>query len=317
MQAVILAAGKGSRLHPITVSRSKAMLPIVGRPMVERVMETLWGNGVREFILVVSETDAEVVRYFQTETKMQADVQFVTQRERLGMANALLQAAPYIHGDFVLSACDNLVSEAHVAELLNSHRREDDIQGTLSVMRIPESMLGRTGIVEIKDGWVTRILEKPKPQEAPTNIASLPLYVFKPALLEYLPLVKPSPRGEYELQDAVQMLIEQRGHVQVVFVPGRLTLTGPEDLLAINRVYLLNGHDRPQMAPFTVGNNTHLITPLRIEQGVTIGEGCVIGPRVYIERDCRIGNNVTIKDAVVLRESAIADGAMVVGEVIS
>lgn len=293
------------------------MLPIVGRPILEWVMETLWQNAVREFILVVSDTDEEVVRYFQTESKLQADVQFVVQRERLGMANAVLQAAPLIHGDFVLSACDNLVSEAHVAELLHTHRSVPDIQGTLSVMRIPESMLGRTGIVEIKDGWVSRILEKPKPQDAPTNIASLPLYVFKPALLDYLPKVQPSPRGEYELQDAIQMLINEQGHVQAVFVPGRLTLTGPEDLLAINRHYLLNGHDRPQMAPYTVGNNTHLITPLRIEQGTMIGEGCVIGPRVYIERDCHIGNNVTIKDAVVLRESTVPDNAMVVGEVIS
>lgn len=317
MQGVILAAGKGSRLHPITVNRSKAMLPILGRPMVERVMETLWHNSVREFILVVSDTDAEVVRYFQTESQMQADVQFVTQSERKGMANALQQAAPLIHGDFVLSACDNLVSEAHVAELISMHRREPNIQGTLSVMRIPESMLGRTGIVEIKNGWVTRILEKPKPEEAPTNIASLPLYIFKPAILDYLPEVKLSPRGEYELQDAIQMLIERRGHVQCVFVPGRLTVTGPEDLLAINRHYLLNGHDRPQLAPFTVGNNTHLITPLRIEQGTVIGEGCVIGPRVYIERDCHIGDNVTIKDAVVLRETHIPDGVVVIGEVVS
>lgn len=317
MQGVILAAGKGSRLHPITVNRSKAMLPILGRPIVERVMETLWQNGVREFILVVSDTDSEVVRYFETESQLQADVRFVLQRERLGMANALQQAAPWIRGDFVLSACDNLVSEAHVAELLSAHCREPDIQGTLSLMRIPESLLGRTGIVEIKDGWVHRILEKPSPEEAPTNIASLPLYVFKPAILEYLPEVKLSPRGEYELQDAIQMLIDRRGRVQGVFVSSRLTLTGPEDLLSINRHYLLNGHDRPQLAPFTVGKNTHLITPLRIEDGTVIGEGCVIGPRVYIERNCRIGNNVTIKDAVVLRESVIPDNAMIVGEVIS
>jgi NDP-sugar pyrophosphorylase family protein len=317
LQGVILAAGKGSRLHPITTNRSKAMLPILGLPIVERVMETLYQNGVRQFILVVSDTDSEVERYFQTESKLQVDVQFVTQRERLGMANALQQAAPLVRGDFVLSACDNLVSEAHVAELLNAHRSELDIQGTLSLMRIPESMLGRTGIVEMKNGWVTRILEKPKPEDAPTNIASLPLYIFKPAILDFLSEIKPSPRGEYELQDAIQMLIDRQGKVQGVFVPGRLTLTGPADLLAINRYYLLNGHDRPQLAPFTVGKNTHLITPLRIEQGTVIGEGCVIGPRVYIERDCRIGNNVTIKDAVVLREAEVTDGAMVVGEVIS
>ena len=317
LQGVILAAGKGSRLHPITTTRSKAMLPILGRPIVERVMEMLHRNGVQEFILVVSETDSEVARYFATESELSADIQFVCQGERLGMANALQQAAPLIHGDFVLSACDNLVSEDHVAELIAAHRREPGIQGTLSVMRVDESLLGRTGIVDVQNGRVTRILEKPKPEEAPTNIASLPLYLFTPTILDILPEVRLSERGEYELQDAIQMLIDRHGNVQYVFTAGRLTLTGPADLLAMNRHYLLNGHDRPQLAPFTVANNTHLITPLRIESGTVIGEGCVIGPRVYIERNCRIGNNVTIKDAVILRDSHVRDGAMVVGEVIS
>ena len=317
MQGVILAAGKGSRLHPITTTRSKAMLPVLGRPIVERVMETLHRNGVQEFIVVVSEPDSDVARYFATESELGAEIQIVCQHERLGMANALGQAAHLIHGDFVLSACDNLVSEDHVAELLAAHQREPNVQGTLSVMHVDESLLGRTGIVDVQNGRVTRILEKPRPEDAPTNIASLPLYLFKPSILDLLPEVQLSERGEYELQDAIQMLIDRSGSVQYVFTAGRLTLTGPADLLAINRHYLLNGHNRPQLAPYTVENNTHLITPLRIERGTVIGEGCVIGPRVYIERDCRIGNNVTIKDAVILRESEVSDGSMIVGEVIS
>jgi len=171
--------------------------------------------------------------------------------------------------------------------------------------------------VELVDGRVSHIVEKPRPEEAPSTIASLPLYVFTPRILDYLPQVPLSPRGEYELQDAIQMLIEEDGDVQGVFVESRLTLTGPDDLLAINRHYLLNGYDRPQLAPFTVGNNTHLITPLRIEQGTIIGEECVIGPHVYIERDCHIGSNVTIKDAVVLRESVIETGTTVINQVVS
>jgi len=318
LQGVILAAGKGSRLHPITIKRSKAMLPILGRPIVERVMESLHAHGgVREFILVVSENDHDIRRYFEEESSLEVEIQFVVQPERLGMANALACAVPFIRGDFILSACDNLVADEHVADMVAAWRAHPGLDGVLSVMRIGPALLGRTGIVELVDGRVTRIIEKPPPEEAPTNIASLPLYIFTPRLLEYLPRVRLSPRGEYELQDAIQMLIEDGGEVRSVFTEGRLTLTGPHDLLAINRHYLLTGHDRPQLAPYTVGPNTHLITPLRIEEGTVIGEGCVIGPRVYIERDCRIGSNVTIKDAVVLREAVLEDGAMVVGEVVS
>jgi NDP-sugar pyrophosphorylase family protein len=113
------------------------------------------------------------------------------------------------------------------------------------------------------------------------------------------------------------MLIERDGYVRGVIVHRRLTLTSPADLLAINRHYLMTGNDRPQLAPFTVGPNTQLITPLRIESGTLIGANCTIGPNVYIERDCHIGDGVTIRNAVVLRESTIPDRAKIEDQVIS
>ncbi len=110
MQAVILAAGHGSRLQPITLTRSKAMVPILGKPIVERVMEDFFANGIDDFILVVSTRDRHITRYFRHESKLEADVRFVYQPERLGMANALQCAAQLITDDFFLSACDNLIS---------------------------------------------------------------------------------------------------------------------------------------------------------------------------------------------------------------
>ncbi|MCL6430661.1 MAG: NDP-sugar synthase [Anaerolineae bacterium] len=317
MQGVILAAGKGSRLHPITLKRSKAMLPILGRPMVERVMETIRANGIRDFILVVSGDDRDIVRYFADECAVDVQVRFVVQEERLGMADALRRAAPLINGPFLLSACDNLTSPEHVGDLLACRRAHPESAAVLSVMPIPDEEIGRTGIVALTDGRVTRIVEKPSRAQAPSNIASLPLYVFSPRILDHLPNVRLSPRGEYELQDAIQALIDEGGPVYPVFIERRLTVTGPADLLAINKHYLMAGGDRPQLAPFTVGPNTHLITPLRIEEGTVIGRDSVIGPRVYIERDCRIGDGVGLRDAVVLRGAVVPDGASIANEVVS
>jgi bifunctional UDP-N-acetylglucosamine pyrophosphorylase/glucosamine-1-phosphate N-acetyltransferase len=240
----------------------------------------------------------------------------VVQTERLGMANALGLAAPYIHDDFILSACDNLTPPEHVAELLAAFGHAQ-AGAVLSLMEIDPALAGRTGIVEMRDGQIKRIVEKPAPGQTPSNIASLPLYVFSRRLLAYLPEVKPSARGEYELQDAIQMLIDRDGPVLGVLTPTRLQLTNAADLLALNRHYLTTGGDTPQLAPQSVGQHTHLITPLRIEEGTTIGPGCVIGPRVYIEKNCRIGADVLIKDAVVLRDSIIEDGRQIVGEVVS
>jgi len=316
MQAVVLAAGKGSRLHPITTTRSKAMLPILGQPIVERVMEGLAHNDVDEFILVVSPDDADIITYFDNESPLRGHVTYVEQKERCGMAHALLQAAPHIRGQFVLSACDNLVPEEHVKELLAVHQAESSTQATLSLMKVPPELVSRTGIVEMREGFITRIVEKPELSQAPSDIASLPLYVFTLHILDYLPRVPRSPRGEYELQDAIQMLIDEGGQVRGVLTGNRLTLTDASDLLEINRRYL-NGDQRLHLVPYTVGHNTQLITPLRIESGITIGADCVIGPQVYIERDCTIGSNTTIRDAVVLHGTVVPAGSTIVGQVVS
>jgi NDP-sugar pyrophosphorylase family protein len=317
MQGIVLAAGKGSRLHPITTKRSKAMLPILGKPIVERVLESIHEGGVHDFILVVSREDREIRRYFEEESALDADIRFVVQEERLGMANALACAAPFIHEDFVLSSCDNLVASEHVGGLIRAWYDDGPMEGLISLRRVERSEVSKLGIVALEGDRIVRIVEKPQPDEAPSDIASLPLYIFTPRILDNLPRIALSARGEYELQDAIQMLIDDCYEVRGLSTEGRLTLTGPEDLLAINRHYLVEGHDRPQLAPFTVGPNTHLITPLRIEERTVIGCDCVIGPRVYVERYCQIGDGVTIKDAVLLRGSVVEDHAMVIGEVVS
>ena len=317
MQGVILAAGKGSRLQHITLRRSKAMLPILGKPMVERVMLDLVANGVEDFILVVSPDDRYITHYFRRESDIKADVRFVYQPQRLGMANALACAAPLLAGDFILSACDNIVSAEHVGRMIDAWQWPSKPNALLTLMPVEPDRISSVGIVEMEGPWVKRIVEKPQPKEAPSNISSLPLYCFSPRILDYALQVRPSSRGEYELQDAIQMLVEREGHVGSVMCKRRLTLTNAADLLAINQHYLTSGSDRPQITPQTVGPSTQLVTPLRIESGTVIGANCVIGPNVYIERECRIGDGVTIRNAVLLSESVVPDGTTVADQVVS
>jgi UDP-N-acetylglucosamine diphosphorylase / glucose-1-phosphate thymidylyltransferase / UDP-N-acetylgalactosamine diphosphorylase / glucosamine-1-phosphate N-acetyltransferase / galactosamine-1-phosphate N-acetyltransferase len=317
MQAVILAAGKGSRLHPITTKRSKAMLPILGKPIVERVMEHLAINGIGDFILVVSPDDYQITRYFRRESGLEADVRFVYQPQRLGMADALRCAAPLIDADFILSACDNLTSPQHVANLLAAWRQPPCPSAILTLMTIPPELVPASGVVALEGDTVVSIVEKPRLQDAPSYIASLPLYCLPHSILEYLPEVQPSPRGEYELQDAIQLLIQRHGHVRGVMIASRLTLTSPADLLQINRHFLMQGNDMPQIQPQSVGAGTQLTTPLHIDAGVQIGAGCRIGPNVYIERDCRIGDGAAIRDAILLRECVVPALADIHDQVVS
>jgi NDP-sugar pyrophosphorylase family protein len=307
VQAVILAAGRGKRLHPITVTRTKAMAPIVGVPIIERVMEPLVANGIREFVLVTSPDDAEILDHFQHRTHLDAQFTLVPQPEPLGMGHALLQAVPYIRGDFILSACDNLVSAAEIERMLATWAAEAP-NAILTTLRVEPADIVRMGIVALDGSWVTRIVEKPGLAEAPSDIGSVPLYVFSTRLLVYLGEIPASPRGEYELQDAIQWLIQRDGRVRAFELSRRTDLTTPADLLAINLHYLAIGNPESQMIIQQVGGGTRFESPVHIEEGITIGSNCLIGPNVYLEHDSVIGDSVHLENAVVLRKRQVPSG---------
>jgi NDP-sugar pyrophosphorylase family protein len=134
--------------------------------------------------------------------------------------------------------------------------------------------------------------------------------------LDYLPKVKLSPRDEYELQDAIQMMIDAAENVRGLFVQNHLTLTTAEDLLELNLHFLKSSDEYWQITPQAVGLDTNLVMPLCIEPGVVIGSGCKIGPGVYIEKIVRIGSNVRLENVVVLRQAVIPEGVELKNQVV-
>ena len=314
MQGVILAAGKGKRLQPVTPARTKAMAPVVGKPIVARVLDLFVQNGIRDILLLISPDDEQIRPYFEQwlveQTKDDVTINFVVQQERLGMAHALTLLAPHLHGDFIMSACDNLVPVEHVAALLHTFQAQQ-ANAVLSLMAIDIAQSASTGIVAWDDGWISRIVEKPQPADAPSNIASLPLYVFAHKLLAYLPSVQPSARGEYELQDAIQLLIADAGQVTGVLTGQRWQLTNVADLLELNRHYLVNEPASAQTLTHALGNQVQLIPPVRIDPGCVIGDNCVIGPHVYLEANCQIGAAAQLSNAIGLRGATVAGASRV------
>jgi NDP-sugar pyrophosphorylase family protein len=317
VQAIILAAGKGTRLQPLTLTRTKAMVPIVGKPLVQRVLETILPSGVTEVILVVSPDDQAIRRHFAQRAGLELPVRYVEQPERLGMAKALALAAPYINGPFVLSACDNLTSAAHVADMV-ALQRTRRAAATLSLMPVELAAVSKTGVVVWDGQVVRRIVEKPRPEEAPSTISSLPLYAFAPDILDDLPYVQPSPRGEYELQDAIQRLIERSGRVTGVLTDRREQVTNAADLLALNLHYLGAMPEPSLIEPGAqIAPGVRVYPPVRIDAGVQVGPGAVIGPCVYLETGSQVGAGAQIRESLVLRGAAIADGAAVQGQVVA
>jgi NDP-sugar pyrophosphorylase family protein len=187
----------------------------------------------------------------------------------------------------------------------------------LSLERIPQKDADKTGIVTLEGDKVSGIVEKPLPAEAPSNISSTPLYAFSSRILDYLSQLPISPRGEYELQGAIQMMIDEGQTVNGIFLKNRLTLTTAEDLLAINLDYLYAQAQRDRVVTKNIGSHTNLVEPVFIEEGVEIGSNCQIGPGVYIEKNVRIGDDVQLENVVVLRNTTIATSTRLKDRVIS
>jgi NDP-sugar pyrophosphorylase family protein len=308
MQAVILAAGRGTRLGGLAVGRSKAMMPVAGRPMAGRVAASLMVAAPESLVVVVRPDDREIRAAFDD---LPVPARFVVQNEPRGMADALWRAAPLISGDFLLSACDNLVAAADVNRLLARWRARPRPDALLSLLPSSPEKLSASGVVALEGEQVTRIVEKPRPGEAPSAMVSLPLYLFRRDLLDLLPSVRPSSRGEMELQDAIQRLIDGGGLVAGLEISGRRTVTTAADLLALNLDTLELAGDLP--APPDLPPGTRLAPPVLVEPGARVGANCVLGPRVYIERGGRVGDRARLRDTIVLRGGSVADGADLAG----
>lgn len=317
MQAVVLAAGKGTRLGPLTRDRSKAMLPILGKPIITRVIESLDHPPVEEFIVIASPADEGLHDYFNQAKPFNDRVRLVEQTAPLGTGDALNCAAPYIKQDFLVIACDNLLPPVHVQRMLALWEQQPVLEGLLTLLRVSDDQISSTGIVALDGDWVTEIVEKPSPEEAPSNIASPQLYCFSPKLLEYLPAIPRSERGEYELQDAICKLIEEHGQVRGLMAETRLTLTNPGDLLAINKHYLSFNHDTHRPKNANIGEGTVVIPPVFLEDGCEVGRNCRIGPYVYCESGSRVGDNAILQNAVVLRGNHVPSGALVIDRVVN
>jgi bifunctional UDP-N-acetylglucosamine pyrophosphorylase/glucosamine-1-phosphate N-acetyltransferase len=309
MQAVILAAGKGKRLRPVTNDRSKAMVPVLGRPLVERAIEPLVENGIRDFVFVRSAEDREIETYFNQRTTLEITSRFVVQEERLGTAHALGMAATLIEGPFAVWACDSLVGRGHVAALLAAAEEADAV---LSLLDVAPELVSRSAAVELDGNFVRQIVEKPALDEAPSHTVSLPHYLFSPQVLSLLPEVQLSSRGEYELADAIQEFIHRGARVFGERASARVQVSSPEDLLVLTRD-LLNDRKDPERPE----GRENRIEPTHVDPGVTIPDDTEIGPEVYLEAGCQVGAGAVIRRSIVLRGGRVADGEKIEDAVVT
>jgi bifunctional UDP-N-acetylglucosamine pyrophosphorylase/glucosamine-1-phosphate N-acetyltransferase len=301
-QAVILAAGRGTRLGQIAVTRSKALLPVAGKPLLGRVIDTIRETGLRRIVVVAGENIDEINRYIScNESNIDGDIVVCQQQMPLGTADALLTAQDTIQGSFLLISVDNIVASTELRLLIahfNSRYREEV---TLGLVHAPTDEIAQSASVEIDGQRVTRIVEKPaNPQD---GYASIMVYACSRRFLNDVARVKVSPRGEKELPDAVQAYLNKDGWVGYRVFSHRLHLTYPADLLTMNH------HFMDQLSANAIHTDlplsTKIFEPVCVDYGVRIGDNVELGPHVYLESGCEIGNDVRIANCVVMNGAVV------------
>lgn len=295
--ALILAAGRGSRLKEVTATRSKAMAPVAGKPIIGRVIDALKDAGITRFIVIGAPHDTELKTYCASI----ANALFLVQENPLGSGDALKVAAHHAPDTFIVCACDSLVPSSDIKDLIARHAR--DSIATLSIIEVnPEVSLGSRSVVALQDDRVVNFVEKPKDNERISNLSSLPLYVLTKDIFPALQNLAPTPRGEYELPEVFKAYIAQGKVVRAVRASNRFDLTDQRDLLALNERFLKDLFPARQIHPSVVVPATAKIhPPVLIEEGVSLGENVTVGPFVYIERDARVDAECAVSHVVVIR----------------
>ncbi|ELZ46313.1 glucosamine-1-phosphate N-acetyltransferase [Halorubrum coriense DSM 10284] len=226
MKAVILAAGKGTRLKPLTDDRPKALVEVAGQPLLEHVFEQLIGVGISEFVVVVGHRKGQIIDRYGDSFRG-VPITYAHQREQLGLAHALLQAKPYVDEEFALMLGDNVFS-ANLQDVIDRQRR-GDVDAAFLVEEVPIEEASRYGVCETTaDGEIVEVVEKP--DDPPSNLVMTGFYAFSPAIFHACHLVQPSDRGEYELPDTIDLLLESGRTIEAVPMDGwRIDVGYPED----------------------------------------------------------------------------------------
>jgi UDP-N-acetylglucosamine diphosphorylase / glucose-1-phosphate thymidylyltransferase / UDP-N-acetylgalactosamine diphosphorylase / glucosamine-1-phosphate N-acetyltransferase / galactosamine-1-phosphate N-acetyltransferase len=232
-KAVLLAAGRGTRMRELTVDLPKPMIEVRGKSVLQQIVEGLRDAGVRKFLIIVGYRADAVQNFFGDGSRYKIDIQYATQVVQDGTGR-VVDLARNFAGDspFVLSYGDILVDPANYKRLLDL---PDDVEAIISVKRGEDVSKG--GAVFVNDQMeLVDLREKPEPGEPTSPWYNAGLYAFRPSIFDFAARLQPSPRGEYELTDAVRELARSGKKVQALELVGEWAdVRDPEILARLNQ----------------------------------------------------------------------------------
>ena len=307
MKCVILAAGEGKRVHPLTYTRPKVMLPIANKPIIEWNLKNAIEAGFKDFVFVVAYKSEMVRNYFGNGKNWGINIEYVNQGQALGTAHAIRIVEKFVD-DFVVLSGDTIFGKQDIKNIMENR----NCIGLVSVENAKDY-----GTVEIRNNNVLKIHEK---MDRPvTKTINAGIYHFDKKIFDYISKTKKSIRGEYEITDSINLMLENK-NLLGVYLKEWKDVVYPWDLLDVNEEVLktIDKKIKGEVEENTtikgnvvIGENTKVLSGAYIEGPVIIGENCKIGPNCYIRAYTCIGNNCHIGNASEVKNSIIMDGTNV------
>ncbi len=310
MRALVLSGGEGSRLRPITHTNAKQLIPVANTPILFHVLSAIAEAGIVEVGLVVGQTADEVRAAVGDGSAWGLDVTYIHQPAPLGLANAVTTAADFVRGEpFVMYLGDNVLMGGIRRFVEEFERHRPDAQ--IFLARVPEPE--HFGVAVLEGDRVVRLVEKPK--EFLSDLALVGVYLFDDSILEAAATLKPSWRGEYEITEAIQWLIDHGRTVRAEMVTGYWKDTGrPEDLLEANRMML--SVLEPRIAG-EVDEASELSGIVVVEAGAKVVRSTIVGPVIVgagsLVEDSTLGPDVALSASCVVASSRVEDSIAMEG----
>lgn len=307
MKCVILAAGEGKRMHPLTYTRPKVMLPIANKPILEWNLLNAIKAGIKEFIFVIGYKNDTIRNYFGNGSKWNVSIEYVNQGKPLGTAHAIGMVKKFVD-DFIVMCGDTIFGKEDIEKVVKKE---------MSIGLIEVDNAKEYGIVEMRGNKIIKIYEKM--EEPFSNLINAGIYHFNEEIFEYIEKTKKSPRGEYEITDTINMFLSKE-EMEGIFLKEWRDIVYPWNLLDANEEILKKMEEEIKgkvednvtiKGKVVVGEGSKILNGSYIEGPAIIGKDCKIGPNCYIRPYTSIGDGCHVGNACEVKNSIIMDGSKI------
>ncbi|MCK5316508.1 MAG: NTP transferase domain-containing protein, partial [Anaerolineales bacterium] len=310
MKAVILAAGKGTRMGPLTENIPKVMIPVANKPILEHVLMTLKEAGIVDFLIVVGYRKEKITDYFKNGSDIGVNIEYIEQESQKGTADAIGVVREYVKERFMVTNGDVLASVRDVKNLVAAKG-----EAVIAAKKVANPQ--EYGILYVDSGRVEKLVEKPK--TSTSDLANAGIYVFESSIFDAIDNTALSSRGELEITDSIQFLIDSGKHVGFSNLKEWQDIGFPWHLLEANEKVLAGTDEERDIGceiesyatlkgNVSVGEGTIIRNGAYIIGPVVVGKNCDIGPNCFIRPATAIGDNVRIGNAVEVKNSIVMNG---------